>query len=75
MFFVLVVSLATSQCYFDLYKLSLLQNLKMSTFCKSHQLRNLKNDSIFKIKRTVGEKKSLPNIIVEPVEMYAIDKG
>ena len=50
------------------------QNLKMSTFCKSHQLRNL-TDNIFKIKRTVGEKKSLPNIIVEPIEMYVIDKG
>ena len=32
-------------------------------------------DGIFKIKRTVGEKKSLPNIIVEPIEMCAIDKG
>lgn len=63
MFFMLVVSLASSQCYFDLYKLSL-----------RTQLRNL-TDSIFKIKRTVGEKKSLPNMIAEPIEMYAIDKG
>lgn len=51
------------------------QNLEMSTFCRSRQWRNLTKDSIFKIKRTVGERNDLANITVEPMETYTIVKG